>query len=46
MMNLMWCMYEDLDDSTDGEDLEEKAPLITTTRYGRSAGTWRLGKIM
>ena len=33
------------DDSTDDEDLEEDAPLITTTRYDRSAGTWRLGNI-
>ena len=38
-------VYQDLDDSTDGEDVEEEAPLITTTRYGRSAGTWRLTKI-
>ena len=38
-------VHQDLDDSTDGEDVEEEAPLITTTRYGRSAGTWRLTKI-
>ena len=37
-------VYQDLDDSTDGEDVEEDAPLITTTKYGRSAGTWRLTK--
>ena len=38
-------VYQDLDHSTDGEDVEEEAPLITTTRYGRSEGTWRLIKI-
>ena len=38
-------VYQDLDDSTDEEDVEEEAPLLTTTRYGRSARTWRLTKI-
>ena len=45
MIVMMMIVYQDLDDSTDGEDVEEEAPLITTTRYGRSAGTWRLTKI-